>query len=53
MYDQHLQFREIQTENNIRDIVIYARVSNRTQKDDLKNQIKKDEDIAKEFQNGN
>lgn len=38
-YDQYLQFKGIQTENDIRDIVIYARVSTRNQKDDLKNQI--------------
>ena len=38
-YDQYLQFKGIQTENDIRDIVIYARVSTRNQKDDLKNQV--------------
>ena len=38
-YDQYLQFRGIQTENDIRDTVIYARVSTRNQKDDLKNQV--------------
>lgn len=38
-YDQYLQFKGIHTENDIRDIVIYARVSTRNQKDDLKNQI--------------
>lgn len=38
-YGQYLQFKGIQTENDIRDIVIYARVSTRNQKDDLKNQI--------------
>ena len=38
-YDQYLQFRGIQTENDIRDIVIYARVSTRNQKEDLKNQV--------------
>ena len=38
-YDQYLQFRGIQTENDIRDVVIYARVSTRNQKDDLKNQV--------------
>lgn len=38
-YDQYLQFKGIQTENDSRDIVIYARVSTRNQKDDLKNQV--------------
>lgn len=38
-YSQYLQFKGIQTENDIRDIVIYARVSNKNQKDDLKNQV--------------
>lgn len=38
-YDQYLQFKGIKTENDVRDIVIYARVSTRNQKDDLKNQI--------------
>ena len=38
-YDQYLQFKGIQTENDVRDIVIYARVSTRNQKDDLKNQV--------------
>ena len=38
-YDQYLQFRGIQTENDIRDVVIYARVSAWNQKDDLKNQV--------------
>lgn len=38
-YDQYLQFKGIQTENDIRDIVIYARVSTKNQKDDLKNQL--------------
>jgi len=38
-YDQYLQFKGIQTENDIRDIVIYARVSTKKQKDDLKNQV--------------
>lgn len=36
-YDQYLQFKGIQTENDIRDIVVYARVSTRNQKDDFKN----------------
>ncbi len=46
-YDQYLQFKGIHTENDIRDVVIYARVSTRNQKDDLKNQI----DFLKQFCN--
>lgn len=46
-YDQYLQFKGIQTENDIRDIVIYARVSTRNQKDDLQNQV----DFLKQFCN--
>ena len=38
-YDQYLQFKGVQTENDTRDIVIYARVSTRNQKDDLYNQV--------------
>ena len=38
-YGQYLQFKGIQTENDIRDTVIYARVSTRNQKDDLQNQV--------------
>ena len=38
-YDQYLQLKGIQTENDIRDTVIYARVSTRNQKDDLQNQV--------------
>ena len=38
-YDQYLQFKGIQTENDIRDTVIYARVSTRNQKGDLQNQV--------------
>ena len=38
-YDQYLQFKGMQTENDIRDVVIYARASTRNQKDDLKNQV--------------
>ena len=38
-YDQYLQFKGIQTENDIRDTVIYARVSTKNQKDDLQNQV--------------
>ena len=45
-YDQYLQFKGIQTENDIRDTVIYGLRK-------YKNQIKEDEEIAKELQNGN
>ena len=38
-YAQYLQFKGIQTENDRRDVVIYARVSTRNQKDDLQNQV--------------
>lgn len=38
-YDQYLQFKGIQVENDIRDTVIYARVSTRNQKDDLQDQV--------------
>ena len=38
-YAQYLQFKGIQTEIDRRDIVIYARVSTRNQKDDLQNQV--------------
>ena len=38
-YDQYLQFKGIKTENDIRDVVIYARVSTKNQKDDLQNQV--------------
>ena len=37
-YDQYLQFKGIHTENDNRQMVIYARVSTRNQKDDLQNQ---------------
>lgn len=46
-YDQYLQFKGIQTENDIRDIVIYARVSTRNQKDELRNQV----EFLKQFAN--
>ena len=46
-YDQYLQFKCIQTENDIRDVVIYARVSTINQKDDLQNQV----DFLKQFCN--
>ena len=38
-YDQYLQFKGINTENDNRQIVIYARVSTGNQKDDLQNQV--------------
>ena len=38
-YEQYLQFKGIKTENDIRDVVIYARVSTKNQKDDLQNQV--------------
>ena len=46
-YNQYLQFKGIQTKNDQRDIVIYARVSTRNQKDDLQNQV----DFLKQFCN--
>ena len=72
-YNQYLQFKGIDTENDTRQVVIYARVSTRDQKDDLqdivsilhvfscrlyglrkyKKQIERDEEIAKELQDGN
>ena len=38
-YDQYLQFKGINIENDKRQVVIYARVSTRNQKDDLLNQV--------------
>ena len=38
-YEQYLQFKGVQTENDRRDTVIYARVSTKNQKDDLQNQV--------------
>lgn len=38
-YDQYLQFKGINTVEDNREIVIYARVSTRNQKDDLNNQV--------------
>lgn len=46
-YNQYLQFKGIQTKNDRRDIVIYARVSTRNQKDDLQKQV----DFLKQFCN--
>ena len=46
-YAQYLQFKGIQTKNDRRDIVIYARVSTRNQKDDLQKQV----DFLKQFCN--
>lgn len=47
-YDQYLQFKGINTENDNRQTVIYARVSTRNQKDDLINQV----NFLKQFCNG-
>ena len=38
-YGQYLHFKGINTENNNRQTVIYARVSTKNQKDDLQNQV--------------
>ena len=38
-YDQYLQFKGIQAESDRRDVVIYARVSTKNQKDDLQKQV--------------
>ena len=38
-YDQYLQFKGIKTQNDIRQVVIYARVSTKNQKADLQNQV--------------
>ena len=38
-YDQYLQSKGINTENDDRQVVIYARVSTRDQKDDLQDQV--------------
>ena len=38
-YDQYLQFKDIKTENDNRQTVIYARVSTRNRKEDLQNQV--------------
>ena len=38
-YEQYLQFKGVQTENDRRDTVIYARVSTKNQKGDLQNQV--------------
>ena len=38
-YDQYLQFKGIKAQNDIRQVVIYARVSTKNQKDDLQNQV--------------
>lgn len=38
-YDQYLQFKCVDIENDDRQIVIYTRVSTKNQKDDLQNQI--------------
>ena len=46
-YDQYLQFKGIHTRTDNRQIVIYARVSTRNQKDDLNNQV----DFLRQFCN--
>ena len=38
-YEQYLQFKGINGKNDSREVVIYARVSTRNQKDDLQNQV--------------
>lgn len=38
-YDQYLQFKGLKSVNDTRKTVVYARVSTKNQKDDLKNQI--------------
>ena len=38
-YEQYLEFKGIKKTEDTRNIIIYARVSTRNQKDDLKNQI--------------
>ena len=38
-YDLYIQIKGINTENYNRQIVIYARVSTKNQKDDLQNQV--------------
>ena len=61
-YDQYLQFKGINTENDNRQIVIYARVSTRILQvfscrlyglRKYKKQIEGDGEIAKELQDGN
>lgn len=46
-YDQYLQFKGIQLDNDTREVVIYARVSIKNQKDDLHNQV----EFLKQFAN--
>ena len=46
-YDQYLQFKGIQLDNDTREVVIYARVSTKNQKDDLHNQV----EFLKQFAN--
>ena len=38
-YDQYLQYKGIKEEQDNRQIIIYARVSTKNQKDDLQNQV--------------
>ena len=47
-YDQYLQFKGINIENDTRKTIIYSRVSTRNQKDDLQNQVS----FLRQFCNG-
>ena len=38
-YDQYIQFKGVNAESDLRQTVIYARVSTKNQKDDLQNQV--------------
>lgn len=38
-YDQYLQFKGLKVKDDVRQVVIYSRVSTRAQKDDLRNQV--------------
>lgn len=46
-YDQYLQFKGIQLDNDTREVIIYARVFIKNQKDDLHNQV----EFLKQFAN--
>lgn len=46
-YDQYLQFKGLNIKKDDREIVLYARVSTKNQKDDLKNQV----EFLKQFAN--
>ena len=47
-YDQYLQFKGINIENDTRKTIIYSRVSTKNQKDDLQNQVS----FLRQFCNG-